>query len=80
MANPSLGTIFPGYTGYAPLGIVQGTDLAPQMAAAVAMGAKPMSVGPSSPLPQNTGNDTRVETPEWQLRGPVDRMLARRER
>ena len=80
MANPSLGTIFPGYTGYSPLGIVQGTDLAPQMAAAVAMGAKPMSVGPSSPLPQSPTNDTHVETPEWQLRGPVDRMLTRRER
>ena len=80
MANPSLGTIFPGYTGYSPLGIVQGTDLAPQMAAAAAMGAKPMSVGPTSPVPQNPGNDTRGETPEWQLRGPVDRMLARRER
>jgi uncharacterized protein (DUF1501 family) len=30
MANPNLGRIFPGYTGYAPLGIVQGTDLAVQ--------------------------------------------------
>ena len=29
MANPHLGTIFPGYSGYAPLGIVNGTDLTP---------------------------------------------------
>ena len=80
MANPSLNTIFPGYTGYSPLGIVQGTDLAPQMAAAVAMGARPLAAAASSPLPQSPANDTRIETPEWQLRGPVDRMLTRRER
>ena len=29
MCNPMLGTIFPGYTDYSPLGIVQGTDLTP---------------------------------------------------
>ncbi|MGL4649738.1 MAG: DUF1501 domain-containing protein, partial [Caldilineaceae bacterium] len=29
LANPQLGQIFPGYSGYAPLDIVQGVDLAP---------------------------------------------------
>ncbi len=29
LGNPKLGTIFPGYTGYTPLGILQGTDLDP---------------------------------------------------
>ena len=29
LGNPNLGTIFPGYTGYDPLGIVQGSDLTP---------------------------------------------------
>ncbi len=29
MGNPNLGTIFPGYTDYAPLGIVEGADLEP---------------------------------------------------
>ena len=29
LGNADLGTIFPGYTEYTPLGIVQGTDLAP---------------------------------------------------
>ncbi|MEM9595942.1 MAG: DUF1501 domain-containing protein [Acidobacteriota bacterium] len=29
MCNNSLDTIFPGYTGYTPLGVVQGTDLPP---------------------------------------------------
>ncbi|HLM53558.1 MAG TPA: DUF1501 domain-containing protein, partial [Pseudoxanthomonas sp.] len=44
MANPNIGTVFPGYSGYAPLGIVQGTDLAPQaMASAIPMGSSPAS-------------------------------------
>jgi uncharacterized protein (DUF1501 family) len=30
MGNPNLGSIFPGYADYAPLGIVQGADLAPE--------------------------------------------------
>lgn len=29
LGNPYLGTVFPGYTGYAPLDIVQGEDLPP---------------------------------------------------
>ena len=29
LGNPNLGVIFPGYTTYAPLGVVQGTDLTP---------------------------------------------------
>ena len=33
MGNNQLGTVFPGYAGYAPLGIVQGTDLPPNFAA-----------------------------------------------
>lgn len=79
MANPSLSTIFPGYAGYAPLGIVQGTDLAPQMAAAVAMGAQP-APATAAQLPRTPSIETRIETPDWQRRGPVDRMLTRRER
>lgn len=33
MGNASLSTIFPGYSGYSPLGIVQGTDISPTFAA-----------------------------------------------
>lgn len=33
MGNNKLGNVFPGYTGYAPLGIFQGTDIAPQYVA-----------------------------------------------
>jgi uncharacterized protein (DUF1501 family) len=29
LGNPKLGDIFPGYTGYQPLGILQGSDLTP---------------------------------------------------
>jgi uncharacterized protein (DUF1501 family) len=29
LGNPNLGTIFPNYSGYEPLGILQGTDIAP---------------------------------------------------
>jgi uncharacterized protein (DUF1501 family) len=29
LGNPKLGDIFPGYTGYEPLGVLRGTDLAP---------------------------------------------------
>ena len=32
MGNNRLGEVFPGYTGYAPLGVVQGADQAPQVA------------------------------------------------
>ena len=34
MGNPNLGTIFPGYTDYTPLGVVQGADLTPIFTAA----------------------------------------------
>lgn len=29
LGNPNLGTIFPGYAGYAPMGVLQGTDMNP---------------------------------------------------
>ena len=32
MGNNRLGDVFPGYTGYSPLGLFQGSDLAPQYA------------------------------------------------
>ncbi|KAF1710602.1 hypothetical protein CSC70_08050 [Pseudoxanthomonas kalamensis DSM 18571] len=84
MANPNLSTLFPGYAGYAPLGIVQGTDLAPTAsAAAVRSSATP------SPAATGTGEssssrltDTQLSRPlpASRLRGPVDRTLYRRER
>ena len=46
MRNNRLGAVFPGYTGYSPLGIFQGSDIAPQYAqfhAAMAGAAGDMS-------------------------------------
>jgi uncharacterized protein (DUF1501 family) len=68
MANPSISTIFPGYAGYAPLGIVQGADIAPKLAAPAPMVTAPE---PAS---------GRIGTPERPLRGQVDSTLLRRER
>jgi uncharacterized protein (DUF1501 family) len=46
MGNPNLSTIFPGYSGYAPLGLMQGTDVAaasqPMAASAPSMTAAPV--------------------------------------
>ena len=83
MANPSLSTVFPGYTGYAPLGIVQGADLAPQMAAAaVAVASQPVAAASVDSGAQARDETVAVPsaTPDWQRRGRVERMLTRRER
>ncbi len=82
MANPSLSTVFPGYSGYAPLGIVQGADLAPQMAAAaVAMASQPAAVADvDSAQTQSEAIAMPSATPDWQRRGRIDRVLTRRER
>lgn len=87
MGNNQLGAVFPGYSGYAPLGIVQGSDLAPQYAGAGVTAATlpaarlpdiPQPVyGKSLPPPRTRGPAT---TPDWQKRGPVDRTLVRRAR
>jgi uncharacterized protein (DUF1501 family) len=81
MANPNLSTIFPGYTGYAPLGIVQGTDLTPKVDEAATLASVPPTA--SSVAGQALGNSpstSQPQTPEWQRRGSVNRMLTRRER
>ena len=79
MANPKLGAIFPGYTGYSPMGIVQGTGIAPQLAAAsLAANASPF---PDSATDARQTDDASLPaTPDWQLRGRGDRILTRRER
>jgi uncharacterized protein (DUF1501 family) len=35
LENPNLGSVFPGYQGYEPLGIVQGVDIEPDYSAVV---------------------------------------------
>ena len=77
MANPKIGTIFPAYTGYSPLGIVQGADLTPQMAAAaVAMSSTSSMAAATPPQAQAVG----APTADWQVRGRGNRLLTRRER
>jgi hypothetical protein len=84
MGNANLSQVFPGYTGYAPLGIMQGTDLAPKANenAAATAASIPSLVAPDAASSSTPARDTPVErvVPDWQRRGPVDRMLVRRER
>ncbi len=59
LQNPNLGVIFPNYTNYQPLGIVQGADLTPDYTGATP-GPTP-TPPPGSTIP--TGNDRRVYLP-----------------
>ncbi|HYM86162.1 MAG TPA: hypothetical protein VET30_05440, partial [Pseudoxanthomonas sp.] len=79
MANPKIGTIFPAYTGYSPLGIVQGADLTPQMAAAAVAMTSPSTLAGAA-QPQADAQIPPPATADWQLRGRGDRILTRRER
>ncbi|WP_411832162.1 DUF1501 domain-containing protein [Pseudoxanthomonas mexicana] len=76
MGNANLSQVFPGYAGYAPLGIVQGADLVarsePQAASIPALAVP----GAAPALDASAGR----AAPDWQRRGPVDRAILRRER
>jgi len=89
MGNNQLGAVFPGYAGYSPLGIVQGSDMAPQYAGAlVAPATATLPAARLQDIPQPAygeslapGNgDGGREVPDWQRRGRVDRSLVRRAR
>ena len=81
MGNANLSQVFPGYTGYAPLGIVQGTDIAPKLEEMAVAASIPSLVAPGTDTPTATDSAaTERVVPDWQRRGPVDRMLVRRER
>ena len=75
MGNANLSQVFPGYTGYAPLGIVQGGDLA------VSAMAPPLAASALPVAPENTlrGNAIVRDAPDWQRRGRVERFIPRRE-
>ncbi len=63
MGNNKLGTIFPGYTGYAPLGLFQGTDLTPQYIDTPNQGQIKANL-PANPQPvygESLRESTRVE-------------------
>jgi hypothetical protein len=82
MANPQIGTIFPGYAGYSPLGIVQGTDLAVQGAAASAMATSSLTAASHVTSGSGVASSPQAQpvAPDWQLRGRGDRVMTRRER
>jgi hypothetical protein len=81
MGNANLSQVFPGYAGYAPLGLVQGTDLAPKLEDIAVAASIPSLVvpGAATATPSDSATAERV-VPDWQRRGPVDRTLVRRER
>lgn len=94
MGNNQLSAVFPGYSGYSPLGIVQGTDVAPQSVGgfALAAPARPSIASTSSLSAQRQASlDEVIEKRRqlllarrkrrilsWQLRGRIERMLIRR--
>lgn len=62
LGNPNLGTIFPGYTGYNPLGIVQGSDLTPIYTPATPT-PTPTAVATPNPNDNDLGNKHRIYLP-----------------
>ncbi|MFN8487785.1 MAG: DUF1501 domain-containing protein [Caldilineaceae bacterium] len=67
LANPKLGVIFPNYANYQPLGVVQGTDLAPVYNTAVTPTVTVTAIATPTPtatlLPTVTATDTPIATP-----------------
>nr|WP_295377116.1 DUF1501 domain-containing protein [Pseudoxanthomonas sp.] len=74
MGNANLSQVFPGYAGYAPLGIVQGSDLA---AAAPALPLAMPALQTAPETPRGSAGDREV--PDWQRRGRIERFIPRRE-
>lgn len=68
MRNPNLGTVFPGYGGYTPLGIMKGSDIAP-----VGMAAAAAPVAVAAP----TAPNRRPATPAPHAPRPAPRPVPR---
>jgi uncharacterized protein (DUF1501 family) len=60
MGNANLGHIFPGYTGYQPMGLVSGADLTPIY---TPIGPTATPVPPTATPPVTSGTPTVVATP-----------------
>lgn len=65
MANPNISSIFPGYGGYTPLGIVQGSDLVAKFAPSLAPAAGGTTMAPD-PVPKRPG--ARPVKTDWERR------------
>lgn len=63
LGNPNIGTIFPGYTSYEPLGILQGTDISPVYGPVT---PTPVPNNTPSPNDNNMGNTHRLFLPNTQ--------------
>jgi hypothetical protein len=59
LGNPNLGTIFPNYSNYAPLGILQGSDIAPIYTSA----NPPPPTGDGDPVDPANPSDPNDPTP-----------------
>jgi len=81
MGNANLSQVFPAYAGYAPLGIVQGTDLTPKSETVPTAASIPSLVAaPASSMADAAITESTAATPDWQRRGSVERSFVRRER
>ncbi len=76
MGNNKLGDIFPGYTGYSPLGLFQGTDLVPQYVASSGQ-SQVMANLPANPQPAY-GDSLRESSRALRARERDDRNWVRR--
>jgi uncharacterized protein (DUF1501 family) len=76
MGNNKLGDIFPGYTGYTPLGLFQGTDLVPQYVASPGQ-SQVMANLPANPQPAY-GDSLRESSQALRARERDDRNWLRR--
>lgn len=53
--NANLGIVFPGYTGYQPLGVVAGTDLPPNYGTTPTPVVTPVPPTPNATIPSGAG-------------------------
>lgn len=85
MRNNRIGTVFPGYAGYAPMGLFQGTDIAPQYVVtprdevrASTQDRLPAHVQPGYGSSLETAPAPAADVPASRLRGRGERTLIRR--
>lgn len=74
MGNNSLSTIFPGYTGYSPLGLVQGADIAATIAP-MAAGAPAIAADASLQTEQDTAIEQALRARGGSVRDQVLRRM-----
>lgn len=79
MGNPNLSAVFPGYSGYAPLGLMQGGDVTPTATAQPGWRAQPTA--PYSPWDDERAIQRRIDMAterRLRARGAADRIIRHR--